>query len=589
MFIVMVICLVSFLAFGSIPPNSLLLGKSLGMDPVESARTGYIITASILLLASFLRMWAGSILTSRRIMAFKVQKDLLNTAGPYALVRNPIYLADLVAFCGFALCLNPVGLALPLFIFLHYAQLVRYEEKSLEEKFGEQFKNYRNHTPAFIPTIKSFQTFFSGKKDIVLNWDGFRHNSLYLLFIPGFLVASRTGLLLHAILIGLPAVIDWAIVHTRIGVAPSPGNKLAKASVFGDILYAQCWEDPEIDREAFQINDQDVIFTITSGGCNALAFLLDGPSKIISLDLNPSQNYLLDLKMAAFRTLDYDGLLGFIGVRQSDDRLAVYHRLRAILNPGSRIYWDQHEDKIVQGIIHAGRYEKYMHLLSKWFRRLVGKSLIDEMLDSPDEKARKILYDSKWNTLRWRLFTKIFLSRSVMTLLFDRAFFKQLADNFSFGKHFRSIVERAVTSLPVKQNPFLQYILKSEYSTSAHLPLYLRPENFKTIQNRLDRIELVSESCEDYFKSLPANSVSKFNFTNIFEWMPRDSFHNLLRETVRVARQGSILTYRNLLVTRSRPSHLSHLISPLKELSRSLHEKDLSFIYRAYIVERVTK
>ena len=74
-----------------------------------------------MLSASFLRMWAGSILTSRTIMAFKVQKDLLNTTGPYALARNPIYLADMIALCGFALCLNPVGLALPLLIFSYLA------------------------------------------------------------------------------------------------------------------------------------------------------------------------------------------------------------------------------------------------------------------------------------------------------------------------------------------------------------------------------------------------------------------------------------------------------------------------------------
>jgi S-adenosylmethionine:diacylglycerol 3-amino-3-carboxypropyl transferase len=176
-----------------------------------------------------------------------------------------------------------------------------------------------------------------------------------------------------------------------------------------------------------------------------------------------------------------------------------------------------------------------------------------------------------------------------MTLLFDRAFFKQLEDHFSFGKHFRSIVERAITSLPVKRNPFLNYILKGGYETSEHLPVYLQPGNFKTIRKRLDRIELVSGSCEEYFKTLPAGSVSKFNFTNIFEWMPPDSFHDLLHETIRVARQGAILTYRNLLVSRSRPAHLSLRIRPLEELSRRLHAQDLSFIYRAYVVEQITK
>ena len=63
--------------------------------------------------------------------------------------------------------------------------------------------------------------------------------------------------------------------------------------VFQDVLYAQCWEDPQIDREAFNITSDDIVFSITSGGCNVLTFLIDNPKKIIALDLNPYQNYLL--------------------------------------------------------------------------------------------------------------------------------------------------------------------------------------------------------------------------------------------------------------------------------------------------------
>jgi hypothetical protein len=71
--------------------------------------------------------------------------------------------------------------------------------------------------------------------------------------------------------------------------------------------------------------------------------------------------------------------------------------------------------------------------------------------------------------------------------------------------------------------------------------------------------------------------------------MPHENFVNLLRETVRIARKGSIITYRNLLVSRSRPGCLSHVIRPLKGISRELHAQDLSFIYRAYVVEQIVK
>ena len=97
--------------------------------------------------------------------------------------------------------------------------------------------------------------------------------------------------------------------------------------IFRDIVYAQCWEDPEIDREAFRIQPDDTVFSITSGGCNTLAFLLDNPRAVYALDVNPSQNYLLDLKMGAFAALPYGEMLELLGVRPSRRRRDLYARV----------------------------------------------------------------------------------------------------------------------------------------------------------------------------------------------------------------------------------------------------------------------
>ena len=209
-----------------------------------------------------------------------------------------------------------------------------------------------------------------------INQDGFRHNAVYLLFIPGFILTSFTHNIFHAIVLGAPSVLDWAIIHTKIGLAKkTPGrdlekaesqkNKLSKKKVFKDILYAQCWEDPQIDRAAFKINSDDVIFSITSGGCNALAFLIDNPKKLIALDINPQQNFLLDLKISAFKKLSYEELLEFLGVKESNNRLHLYSRIRPLLQMNSASYWDGNMKKIEKGIIHSGRYEGYMRLLKK--------------------------------------------------------------------------------------------------------------------------------------------------------------------------------------------------------------------------------
>jgi S-adenosylmethionine-diacylglycerol 3-amino-3-carboxypropyl transferase len=598
--IVALMCVLSFVPFDEVPSSILIIGEWVDLAPNQAYQFGYLIVAAIMVGASLLRMWAGSILTSQRMMAFKVQKDKLEIAGPYLLVRNPIYLADLFAFFGFALCLKPIAILLPILLYLHYTQLVKYEEYSLVEKFGQEFQSYMEKVPRFLPNVHSFKQFPSVAKDFYINLDGFRHNALYLLFIPGFLVAAFIGSLSMAILIGLPAVFDWAIVHTRKGLAPefSASEKivsdLAKSDikqkkVFQDILYAQCWEDPQIDRAAFNINSDDVVFSITSGGCNVLTFLIDNPQKIVALDLNPYQNYLLDLKMAGFKSLHYDELLEFIGVKPSLHRYEHYEKVRHNLSPESHDYWDHQPEKIKAGIIHCGRYENYMRLLRKWLYRLMGRSLVEEFFAAESRSERAELYNKKWDNLRWKFLTGILLSRNVMTLLFDKAFFEQLEDAFSFGEHFRQIVKRALIELPLKENYFLSYILLGRYDDERFLPVYLRHENFKKIQSRLDRIQLINGSCEDYFAKMPDHSISKFNFTNIFEWISPDAFEQLLQETVRVAKDGAVITYRNLLVPRSSPESLSNCIKPQKQLSNLLHNRDLSFIYKAYVVERIIK
>jgi len=176
-----------------------------------------------------------------------------------------------------------------------------------------------------------------------------------------------------------------------------------------------------------------------------------------------------------------------------------------------------------------------------------------------------------------------------MTILFDKAFFAQIERSVSFGEHFRRIIEKAITKLPVRENSYLAYILFGNYYSPDHFPPYLRRENYEIIRQRLCRIQIITGNCESYFASLPENYFSKFNFTNIFEWMSLQAFENLLRETVRVARNGSIITYRNLLVPRSRPENLAEWIKPKRRTAEKLHGRDLSFIYRAYIVEQIVK
>ena len=595
--IVAIVSILSFLVFKNHPSIVEIAGGWIGLSPGVSIRYGYLIIATMILFASLIRMWAGSVLSSKTVMAFKIQNSKLTISGPYNFVRNPIYFADLVAFTALSLCLRPIGLLIPVLIWLHYYQLIKYEEEKLIAKFGNSYTEYINSVPALNPGLNQIKNLFNVAFNFKLNFDGFRHNAQYVLFIPGLIFASYTGKFTHALLIGLPAVIDWAIIHTIIGVSAdsavkgksfSKSRKFSHSKVFRDILYAQCWEDPEMDRIAFSIKSGDTVFSITSGGCNALAFLVDDPSKVICLDMNKFQNYLLSLKINAFKTLTYNEVLEFFGVKPSKNRWELYKKLRPLLSAEELSYWDNKKADINRGIIHCGKYERYMHLLKKVFRILIGRKIINELFNASSVEEQRVLFQKKWDNFKWKLFCRIFLSRTFASILFDKAFYKYLDPAFSFEKYYRSAVRRAVTGLPARENYFLAYILSGNYFTD-NLPVYLKEENYVLIRNRADRIEMVTSGCQEYLRSLPNDTISKFNFTNIFEWMSIEEYTLLLLETLRIAKDGAVITYRNHLVTRNRPEMFADQIIPDMKLSIELRKRDRSFIYKAYVVERIKK
>ena len=194
------------------------LGPLAGVGADTARRIGFLLLAAFMALVSVLRMWAGTELSARRVMAFRVQVDEFRTCGPYRLVRNPIYLADFLAIAGFAICLPPIGLLMPVLFWVHYARLIRYEELSLGGAFRESFAAYAIATPRIVPGPTSLRHVPAALREFRLSRDGIRHNALYVLFVPGFIAAAAGGPFLIAAAIGLPGVIDWAIVHTRLGV-----------------------------------------------------------------------------------------------------------------------------------------------------------------------------------------------------------------------------------------------------------------------------------------------------------------------------------------------------------------------------------
>lgn len=125
---------------------------------------------------------------------------------------------------------------------------------------------------------------------------------------------------------------SWRIYYNEL---------LKKHEQFGhEYIYAFTWEDPKVDRQLLQITKDDIILTITSAGDNILDYLLEQPKRIHAVDLNPNQNHLLELKVAAFTALPYEDCWDLFGEgRHPDFRDLLLHKLSPHLSSQAFQYW----------------------------------------------------------------------------------------------------------------------------------------------------------------------------------------------------------------------------------------------------------
>lgn len=92
------------------------------------------------------RNWSGRV-------TIKKEHELV-TAGPYRIVRHPIYTGALIAIFGSACALNRFGgLLAGLLILGVFLYKIRLEERMLDAHFGERYLEYRRHTRALLPFI----------------------------------------------------------------------------------------------------------------------------------------------------------------------------------------------------------------------------------------------------------------------------------------------------------------------------------------------------------------------------------------------------------------------------------------------------
>jgi S-adenosylmethionine-diacylglycerol 3-amino-3-carboxypropyl transferase len=363
-----------------------------------------------------------------------------------------------------------------------------------------------------------------------------------------------------------------------------PKSEIRVERVFRSILYSQSWEDPEVDRRALDIGPRDDVFTIAASGDNALAYLLDEPRSLTALDFNFSQCCLLELKMAALEKLSHGELLEFVGVSPSPGRARTYRRIRDALSGPAGEFWDAHPRLIERGVIHVGRFERYFALFRRCSLPWVhSRRTRDELLACRTLDEQRDFYRRRWDGVRWRTLFRLFFDRAVMARLGrDPAMFRYVEDDVASAVRERA--RHGLTEIPVASNWFLEYILRGAYETPGRRPTWLIEDNHPKLRRLLSRVTIVNDEIERFLPERAEGSFSKFSLSDIFEYMSEAASDRLFGELWRVSRDNAVLSYREMMVGRTRPAALEGKLAEDEDLGAWCHRHDRSFFYGAHHV-----
>ncbi len=396
--------------------------------------------------------------------------------------------------------------------------------------------------------------------------------------------------------------------HEGLRKAVHRHNAMSKAGflerlftfAFRGLVYPQIWEDPVVDMEALQIQPDNHIVTIASGGCNALSYLTADPAKITAVDLNRAHVALNKLKLCAVKNLpDYETFYRFTGQADNKENVKAYDTyVKPHLDEVSKDYWGKRDlygrrriTLFRRNFYRFGLLGKFIgagHLVAK----LYGQNPKDLLQATTLEEQRKAyaeniapLFDKR--LVRWMLDRPV----SLYGLGIPPAQYDALASD---GKErgMAGVVNDRLAKLACdfkfEDNYFAWQAFARSYAEAGEgpVPPYLERDNYEKVRERADRIDVKNISFTVFLESQPDNSADRYILLDAQDWMTDEVLTDLWTQITRTAKPGARVIFRTAADERLLPGRIPDEILNQwhydEETSREASVKDRSCIYGAF-------
>jgi protein-S-isoprenylcysteine O-methyltransferase Ste14 len=117
---------------------------------------GFVVAAS----GEFIRFWGVAYAGSLTRVTGSVGAPEVVVAGPFARVRNPLYVGNMLTYVGIGIMSNALFpwlvISAAVWFGFQYYQIVMLEEIFLEKEFGSAYLEFKNHVPRFLPRVSMY-------------------------------------------------------------------------------------------------------------------------------------------------------------------------------------------------------------------------------------------------------------------------------------------------------------------------------------------------------------------------------------------------------------------------------------------------
>jgi len=298
-------------------------------------------------------------------------------------------------------------------------------------------------------------------------------------------------------------------------------------------LYSQSWEDPAPDAEVLKISPKDVVLTLTSGGCNSLNLVLEGAREVVSVDCNPAQSALLELKKQSILSLDYADHWELFGEGKHSGVERLYERdLAPFLTQTSHNFWKDRLHYFRQGLYYQGGMGKVCWFM-QWLLYFMGLGgTVRRFCDAPTLEEQRRVWNSVWLV---RLLKRapgfigevvntviqiVFLNRVVLWYgggVPSKQYELILRDRRRITEYVGTTLNGAAEHSHMATSNYFYYNCLMGRFTPENCPSYLKRENFERLKSGLvDRLTIMT--CT-YMEALRARKYSKVILMDHVDWL----------------------------------------------------------------------